>query len=181
MSRNTFIQTIKKNMETQANKRAALEMVLSLYDYHTRIFINVLADISDTDAQQRLNSPANHMAWIAGSVVQGRYSLAQLIGGSQMKQTSHELFKDFQGIKDDVAYPSLDEYRKDWAQVSAELREIIAGLSEEQLEGPDPYKMPGGDYTVLDTLYFCTDRESYCIGQLGLWRRLLGYQAMKYD
>lgn len=168
-------------METQTNKKAALDMVLGLYDYHTRMFTNVLVDITDTDAQQRLNTPANHMAWIAGSLVQGRYSLAQLIGGSKLVQTSDQLFKDFQGIKDGVAYPSLDEYRKDWAQISSELRDIVTGLSEEQLEGPDPYKMPGGDYTVLDTLSFCTDRESYCIGQLGLWRRLLGYQAMKYD
>ena len=168
-------------METQTNKKATLEMVLSLYDYHTKLFNNVLVDVSDADAHQRLNTPANHMAWLAGSLVQGRYSLAQLIGDSKLVQTSDSLFKDFQGIKDDVTYPSLDEYRKDWTQISSELRTIIAGLSEEQLEGPDPYKMPGGDYTVLDTLIFCGDRESYCIGQLGLWRRLLGYQAMKYD
>jgi hypothetical protein len=168
-------------METQTNKKATQEMILGLYDYHTRLFNNVLVDITDTDAQQRLNTPANHMAWLAGSLVQGRYSLAQLIGGSKLVQTSNDLFKDFQGIKDDVTYPSLDEFRKDWAQISQELRDIIAGMNEEQMEAPDPYKMPGGDYTVLDTLVFCGDREAYCIGQLGLWRRLLGYQAMKYD
>jgi hypothetical protein len=41
--------------------------------------------------------------------------------------------------------------------------------------------MPGGDYTFFDTLTFSIDRESYCIGQIGLYRRLLGYDAMKYE
>jgi hypothetical protein len=53
-------------------------------------------------------------------------------------------------------------------------------MSEEDLNGPDPYKMPGANYTFFDTTVFCIDRESYCIGQIGLFRRLLGYEAMKY-
>ena len=45
----------------------------------------------------------------------------------------------------------------------------------------DPFEMPGGDYTLFDSITFSTDRESYCIGQIALYRRLLGYDAMKYD
>lgn len=168
-------------METQISKKAALEAFLSLYDYHTKMFYNVLDGISDADAQQRLNTKANHMAWIAGSLVQERYALAALTSDSQLRQTSDDLFKEHQGIKDGVTYPSLDEYRKDWEQISPALRDIIAGYTEEQLEGPDPYEMPGGNYSLFDAITFCLDRESYCIGQLGLWRRLLNYEPMKYE
>ncbi len=168
-------------METQTNRKAALEAFISLYDYHTGMFYNVLDGISDEDAQQRLGTKANHMAWIAGSLVQERYAMAALIADSKLRQTADDLFKDHQGIKDGVTYPSLAEYRKDWEQISPVLKDILAGLSEEQLEGPDPYGMPGGPYTLFDAVTFCTDRESYCIGQLGLWRRLLDYGPMKYN
>jgi len=160
---------------------AAVQAALLLYDAHPRYFHNVLDGISDADAQKRMDTPANHMAWLAGSLVQERFFLARLIGNSELVQTSDALFRDHQGIKDDAAYPSLAELRKDWETISPVLRDTLAGLSEEQLNGPDPFEMPGGPYTLRDTMLFCTDRESYCIGQLGLWRRLLHYPPMKYD
>ena len=36
-------------------------------------------------------------------------------------------------------------------------------------------------YSWYEMIYFTIDRESYCIGQLALFRRLLGYEAMKYS
>lgn len=44
-------------METQTNRKAALEAFISLYDYHTRMFYNVLDSISDEDAQQSVWVP----------------------------------------------------------------------------------------------------------------------------
>jgi hypothetical protein len=167
-------------METLSVKKAALESFLSLYDFHTAQFKFVLEDISDEDAKNRLNTKANHVAWLAGSLVQERYELGKNVGITHLKQTSHDLFSDHKGIQDGVTYPSLDEYRKDWEEISPVLHQAIAELSEEQLNGPDPYEMPGGPYTLFDVITFCTDRESYCIGQIGLWRRLLGYNPMRY-
>ena len=167
-------------METKTASKTGMDVVISLYDWHTKLFHNVLVDITDKDAHNRLGTKANHVAWLAGSLVQGRYSLANKIG-IDLKQTSDELFKNFQGIQDNVTYPSLSEYKKDWELISPLLKEVMENLTEKQLEGPDPFEMPGGDYTLFDTLTFCSDRESYCIGQIGLYRRLLGYDAMKYD
>ncbi|WP_118973034.1 DinB family protein [Taibaiella koreensis] len=168
-------------MQTTTAGSAAVEAALLLYDAHTRYFYNVLDGISDADAQNRLDTPANHMAWLAGSLVQERYFMAKLVGNSALVQTSDALFCEHQGIKEGVAYPLLEEFRNDWKTISPVLRDILAGLSDDQLNGPDPFEMPGGPYTLRDTITFCTDRESYCIGQLGLWRRLLRYPAMKYD
>jgi hypothetical protein len=172
-------------MKTTAVKKDLMETIISLYDYHTKLFLNALAGISDQDAQDRLGTKANHIAWIAGSVVYQRQVLANALG-IQVKQTSEELFKagkaeGHKGIQEHVTYPSLDEYKKDWEKISSALKEGLVNISEEQLNGPDPFAMPGGDYTFFDTLTFCTDRESYCIGQIGLYRRLLGYDAMKWN
>jgi len=168
-------------METKINSRAALPGFIALYDEHTKYYRNVLENVTDEDANKRLNTKANHMAWIAGSLVQERYELARLIGISGYRQTAHELFSDHKGIQDNTPYPSLAEYIGDWNKISPVLRSALGDLSDEQLQGPDPYGMPGGPYTLFQAITFCLDRESYCIGQLGLWRRLLGYPAMRYE
>jgi hypothetical protein len=167
-------------METQSASHTAVDTLVVQYDLHTKLFFNVLKDISAKDAQNRLNTKANHMAWIAGSLVHERYGLANIFG-QQLKQTSYNLFKDHKGIQDDLIYPSLEEYKKDWEQISPILRNPLLHVTDEQLEGPDPFDMPGEDITLFDAVTFLVDRESYCIGQLGLWRRLLGYEAMKYE
>jgi hypothetical protein len=163
-----------------ATKQAAMKTFLELFGFHTTQFKNVLDGISDNDTMNRLNTKANHIAWLAGSLVFERFELARLIGVTGMQMTAHDLFSDHKGIQDGVQYPSLEEYRKDWDKISPALRSAIEGLTEEQLESADPFEMPGGPYTLYDTLVFCTDRESYVIGQIGLWRRLLGYEPMKF-
>ncbi|RYG25986.1 MAG: DinB family protein [Chitinophagaceae bacterium] len=157
-----------------------MKTFMELYDFHTMQFRNVLEGISDEDAMNRLNTKANHVAWLAGSLVQERFELGKAMGITDIRQTSDELFSDHKGIQDGVTYPSLDEYRKDWEVITPRLREAFASVSNEKLDGPDPFEMPGGPYTLYDAITFCTDRESYCIGQIGLWRRLLGYEPMKY-
>lgn len=170
-------------MKTAA-KKDQLPVLISLFDYHTQLFLNALADVSDKDAQNRLGTKANHIAWIAGSVVYQREVLANALG-IKVKQASEDLFKagkgeGHKGIQDNVVYPSLAEYKNDWNKISSALKDALLHIGEEKLNGPDPYEMPGGNYTYFDALAFSTDRESYCIGQIGLYRRLLGYEAMKW-
>jgi len=167
-------------MENSAPKKPQTGVLISLYDYHSKLYNNVLADISDADAGNRLGTKANHVAWLAGSLVNERFTLAGMLGVKE-KQTADELFENHKGIQDEADYPSLAEYKSDWEKVTPLLKEAMEKLTEEQLNGPDPYEMPGGDYTLFDSLTFCTDRESYVIGQIALYRRLLGYEAMKYE
>jgi len=166
-------------MEQITAKKTALQVLINLYDYHTRLFNNVIVGISDEDANKRLNTKANHIAWITGSLVTVRYDLARMLGINQQQATG-ELFKDNRGIQDNATYPRLAEFKQDWEKISPPLRDALVNLSEDQLNGPDPFEMPG-DMKLFDSIMFLTDRESYCIGQVGLWRRLLGYEAMKYD
>lgn len=167
-------------METKTAKNFSIDTLTVMFDLHTKLYHNVLVDLTDSDAQNRMNSKANHVGWIAGSLVQERFELARALGVANLQQTSHGLFKDHNGIQDGVNYPQLSEYKKDWDIISPVLRNALTNASEEQLNGPDPFGMPG-DFTLSDVIIFSIDRESYCIGQIALYRRLLGYEAMKYD
>jgi hypothetical protein len=155
-----------------------IEPLLFLYDQHTQFFPNVIEGISEDDAHNRLSTKANHVAWLAGSLVQQRFEIANLLG-ADMKQEAHDLFKDYQGIKDDVTYPPLSSFKDDWEKVSPVLRDKLINVSDEKLNSI--FEVPEMSMPYFDLIAFSIHREAYFIGQIGLWRRLLGYEAMKYQ
>lgn len=165
-------------METLKAKDARMETVLATYDLQTPYFSRVLEGISDDDAHQRLGTKANHIAWLSGSLVQQRYELANLLGLDK-KPRSNELFNDFKGIQDEVTYPSLEQYREDWNLISLDLRSAIQDIGSEKLA--TVLDMGEMQMTYFEMIYFTMYREANCIGQIALWRRLLGYAPMKYD
>ena len=151
----------------------------ALYDMQTTFFVNALDGISDKDAHSRLDTKANHIAWLAGSLVQQRYKLAGEIDKEKSyKQQADDLFNNNQGIKDGVSYPSLDQFRQDWKEISPILRELLINVDDERLN--KNIEMPGMTFPLYDLITFVSYREANCIGQIALWRRLLGYDAMKY-
>ncbi len=166
-------------MDIQAKSKRMIP-VLFLYDLHTQLFTNVINGITGEDAHKRFDSKANHIAWIAGSLLQQRVEMVINLGGNA-SQAAEELFKNFQGIKDDLKYPELEAYNSDWQKVSVTLRELLADLTDEKLDSI--HKEPGipeMDMPYIEMIVYSVHRESYLIGQIGLWRRLLGYDAMKY-
>jgi hypothetical protein len=160
---------------TISNKMFSLVV---LYDMHTTYFSRVLEGISDGDAHIRLDTKANHIAWLTGSLVQERYELANMLG-IDMKQAADDLFKNMKGIQDNVNYPPLSTFKKDWETITPFLRNALVEVSDAQLDSP--FEMEGMTMSHFDVIAFITYREANCIGQIALWRRLLGYPAMKYD
>ena len=155
-----------------------LYSIVVLYDMHTTFLVSALDGISDSDAHNRLNTKANHIAWLTGSLVQQRYELANDYG-IEGEQASTDLFKDNQGIKDEITYPALDSFKSDWEYISPLLREALIKADSEKL-GSTFEMMPGMKMSNFDLVSFVAYREANCIGQIALWRRLLGYEAMKY-
>ncbi len=151
--------------------------LIVLHDLHTGYFNRVVEGISDDDALKRLNTKANHVAWIAGSMVHERFEIAKSFG-IQLQASADALFKDHQGIQDNISYPSLAEYRKDWETISPLLREALLHVEPAKLNVS--LDMGGAIMTLYDLAVFMTYREANCIGQIALWRRLLGYEPMKY-
>jgi hypothetical protein len=156
--------------------------ILVLFDMQSTFFSSAIDGISDKDAHNRLNTKANHIAWLTGSLVQQRYDLAEGLKVSpailQKRSAAPELFSNHKGIQDNVSYPSLTEFSKDWQQITPVLRDALLRATDAQLDAP--YEMPDMKMTYFDLLSFSIYREANCIGQIALWRRLLGYEAMKY-
>ena len=151
--------------------------LLVLFDMHTEYYINAIDGISDDDAHERLNTKANHVAWLAGSLVQERYELASIFGLAS-KSAADDLFKDHKGIQESERYPALAEYKKDWKKITPLLREKLLNATDAELDKVLEY--PGMSFPVFEMTSFDIYREANCIGQIALWRRLLGYEPIKY-
>ncbi len=156
-----------------------MESLVKLYDLHTDYFLKAIEGISESDSLNRLNTKANHPAWIAGSLLQQRFEMYNELTGNKLKQTADELFKDYKGIQDDGDYPSLSVYAEDWKKISPLFRKTCAELTDEKLN--TDFEMPDMKFPWYDMMTFMIYREANMIGQLALWRRLLGYPAIKYD
>jgi hypothetical protein len=152
--------------------------IVVLFDMHTTFFGSVIEGISAEDAQKRLNTKANHVSWLAGSLVQQRYELANTFGIDE-KQSANDLFKDNLGIQDQLTYPSLESYHNDWLSITPRLRKALTSADAHRLNIQFEM-MPGMMMSIFDLVTFVTYREANHIGQMALWRRLLGYDAMKY-
>jgi hypothetical protein len=155
-----------------------MSAIIALYDLQTTLFRNALDGITDDDAHKRLDTKANHIAWMAGSLVAQRFYAASQLEIDQ-KMQGEEFFKDNKGIQDGVTYPTLDTYREDWTLIAPLLRTALLTISDEQLEKKI---LMGPDMTIsmYELITFCSYREASMIGQIALWRRLLDYPAMKY-
>jgi hypothetical protein len=161
--------------KTASNKTIGL---LSLFDYHTDFFPKALEGISEKDMHNRLNTKANHPAWLAGSLVNQRFMMTTETG-SGLRQTGEELFKNNKGIQDGAQYPTIAEYISDWKRISPEAREALVKIDDKKLDSN--FEMPGMKMTYYELICFTIYREANMIGQLALWRRLLGYPALRYD
>ena len=164
-------------MMEQKPKSSRLYSLVVLYDMHSTYFINALAGISDDVAHERLNTKANHIAWLAGSLVQERYELANIFGLA-LKSEADDLFAVHKGIQDLEKYPALAEFEKDWKKITPLLRDQLLNASDEKLDEILTY--PEMSFSVFEMTSFDIYREANCIGQIALWRRLLGYEPIKY-
>ncbi|MEO6488692.1 MAG: DinB family protein [Ferruginibacter sp.] len=151
--------------------------LIVLYDLHTGFFSRAIDGISEDDAHNRMNTKANHTAWLTGSLVEQRFEIAKGVGIDKT-QAAHEHFKDNKGIQDNTRYPLLQDFKTDWETISPLLRTALIGANEEKLN--KEIDMGGHKMTFFELLSFLVYREANIIGQIALWRRLLGYDAMKY-
>jgi hypothetical protein len=159
-------------------KSARMQGIISLYDMQTPFFAFVTENISPEDTQKRLDTKANHIGWLAGALVEQRFDLARHLGYDGHQQAD-ALFKDYKGIQEGVEYPAISSYQEDWDKITPILKASLSNLSDEELErridmGPE-FSM-----SLYEVITFSTYREANIIGQIALWRRLLGYPGMRY-
>lgn len=164
-------------METKTTS-IRMQGLLTLFDMQSTFFARAIEGVSAEQMHNRLNTKANHMAWLTGSLIAQRYYIIKE-SHPDLKQTGGDLFADNKGIQEGAAYPSNEEYLKDWEKVSPIAREVLLTVTDEKLDSEIDMGFMKMSYYEL--ISFTIYREASIIGQLALWRRLLDYPALRYD
>lgn len=156
-----------------------MSTVKQQFDLHTRLFNNVLEGISDPDTNSRANEHVNHVKWLAGHLTSTRFSFKRL---AELEENDPygDLFGHGKAIDPDADYPSIDDIQENWNLISGKISDALGNLSAEALEANAP-KVPIGEGKMGDFLDFLMHHEAYHIGQMGILRKFLGKDPMKYS
>ncbi len=157
-------------------KAHSAQTLATQFDLHTRLFNNVLEGISDAEADVRLSDTVNHLKWLAGHLTSTRFSIGQMADQDPWA----ELFSHGHGLRTDVAYPPIEAIKAKWNAISDKVSAGLAHLPDAVLGGPAPANVPVNDDTLGGMLAFMMHHEAYHLGQMGLLRKYLGKEAMKY-
>ncbi|MBS1503425.1 MAG: DinB family protein [Bacteroidetes bacterium] len=166
---------------------SAKKLLLAQYDLHDVLFNNVIADISDDESNYTLKDPTNSVKWLAGHLLWANANFAN-IGQVQIevRWRDHFYTKEGGGPADFNApaspMPTLKEIQDKWNADSAVLRKALENLPEQALDTVVDVKHPIApfDNTLGGLWAFINHHQAYHLGQIGLLRRALGKEAMKY-
>ncbi len=163
-------------------KSTQLDIVIPAYRMHTQTFLNVLAGISEADAQKRIADKTNHLIWMAGNYVNVRYNVGAILG-LPVEDPHQDLFYMGKALYTSKIYPTLEELLANFHDISPKVYQALLDVNDDTLAESFPIDM-GIPFVKEDKLNFigmCIGREDYLCGQMALVRRILDYPAMSYD
>ena len=163
-------------------KSQKLDIIIPAFRGHSQSFLMVIKGISEEDSLKRIEERTNHIIWMVGNFLDMRYAMGNVLG-----LTEEFKYKDFffqgKSLDESFAYPSLQDLIADFHRISPLVYQRLLQVTDEELNKAFPMGM-NIDFFPEDVLNFvgmCIGREDYLCGQMALMRRILGYDAMKYD
>ena len=167
-------------MDTPISKK--LEVIIPAYRMHSQTFFNALEGITEEKTLERNGGKTNHVIWMAGNLVNCRYWCAGILG-MEDKDPHEELFTMARALDENLDYPTLEELKKNFREISPKVYRKILETPDAYLSKAYPFgmNMPFVEENVLNMIGMCMGREDYLLGQVGLMRKLIGLPGMGYN
>lgn len=147
---------------------------------NTVLFRNCLDGLSDEQAAMRPTGATNNAAFVAAHLTNSRFYLLKVLGAPEPDPLAPYL--DGQKSLDDLQrLPPLSEIQAAWSKAAHLLRDCLAALTPADVDAPSVTRFPLSNGTLLATLTFLVQHDSYHLGQLSLLRKYCGLPAMKFQ
>ena len=128
----------------------------------------------------RPSGATNNAAFVAAHLASSRFFLLKALGVEAPDPLAPYL--DGQKSLDDLeTLPSLDEIHAAWTRGAHLLRDRLDRLTAADVDAPSTAKFPLANGTLLGTLTFLVQHDSYHLGQLSLLRKYCGLPAVRYQ
>lgn len=159
-----------------------LDIIIPAFRAHSQTFVMVLDGISEEDAKKRIEGKTNHIIWMVGNFLDMRFALGNMLGLDEKNPYSN-LFFQGKALDESFNYPTLSELIESFHHISPLVYQKLLEATDGDLDKDFPMGM-GVDFfkeNVLNFVGMCISREDYLSGQIALMRKILGYDAMKYN
>lgn len=152
--------------------------VIAQFELQTSWFLNALENISEQESNIRLAENLNPIKWVAGHLTDARMTIHSLISGESIQEEYKKLFGKGTSAEPTQAFPTLEEIKVRWVQISEKLKPALHLLPEEKLLAQPPFQTSIPDETLIGLIAYFSMHESFHIGQISVYRKLTGKPAM---
>ncbi|RKX26101.1 MAG: hypothetical protein DRP45_04415 [Candidatus Zixiibacteriota bacterium] len=152
---------------------ATISAAVDSYRINTASFEQALDNIPADDTFHRPMDKGNTVNFVAGHMVASRYLVANVVGLKD-EFAFGNLYDRGAKVTDNSAYPSLDEIKKAWNDITPKLMKRLEEATTEELSAKPPFEVPYVENTVGGIVSFLAWHESTHIGQLAYLGRLYG-------
>ena len=147
--------------------------VKGMFKINTDLVNKAIADVAAEDWFRKPGDDSNHLMWVMGHLIVHRGRTLKLLG-EQWDTSWASLFARGVQRVDDAEYPSSDEMRSAWNQVSADLSAALKNAPAEVLSKEAPAG-PTLDGKLSGSVAFLAFHDAYHAGQVSYLRKWLGY------
>ena len=158
----------------------SISSIAKAVQLNNKLFLNTLNSIEYKDAIKQINEHTNSVLFIACHLIDARYYIINYLGG-QKESPLRDILGYVSSIEDVIEYPPMEEVRRYWKTTFTLMHEKFESLTEEKLDEKSSIQFPISGDTVLDSITFLIEHESYHIGQMAFLRKYLGYGPMMYS
>ena len=148
--------------------------IKGMFKTNTDIINMAIADVKDEDWLRQPGDNSNHLLWLLGHVVVHRGLVLKTVG-ADWNASWAPLFARGSERVNAAQYPSVEEMRDAWNQVSEQIKATLNGSPAEVLNKPSAEGIPSFDKQVSGSVAFLAFHDTYHTGQISFLRKWLGY------
>jgi len=158
-----------------------LQPIKAQLELQTKLFLMVLIDISELEANRKPGKNINSIKWISGHIVNTRMTLLSILSGQNNYKEFEAFFGKGTSKSVGLTYPPITKIIERWQRVTEELMIKIENTSDEQLLSEPPFQTSISDTTFLGLIAFFALHEAQHMGQLSIIRKMNEEEITLYD
>lgn len=145
-----------------------------MFKTNTDLVRKTIAEIGPESWFRKPGDDSNHLMWVLGHLVWSRSNVLKLFS-EHVDVPLGSLFSRGAQLASPDEYPSVEEMRRVWDEVSQKLLTTLASAPADQLAKPALNGPPSFDGKVSGNVAFLAFHETYHVGQVSYLRKWLGH------
>lgn len=146
---------------------------------NTDLLVNCLEGLSDEELWRQAAPAANTAGYLVAHVIDARNHLARTLGRPCETPVTSVIARAATAQDVDRRF-TVAELIETWQSVSSCLETCLAEVDGTRLSTASPLLLPIDDASLIGSIAFLVQHDSYHIGQLALIRKHFGHGAMAY-